>query len=117
MFKKNTFFCDECHMILNTDMDDGVCCNKKMVLTHTTDGAGVSFEPHAMPASGGVEGSVEPENLRRDFRRLIQVHIESYKHNTKDKRGFFSEKARHKLEAMESFLESAIKSNLVEEEF
>jgi hypothetical protein len=57
------------------------------------------------------------KNLRGDFRRLIQVHIESYKHNLTKKPMGHSLKAEYKLEAMEAFLESAIKSDLVGEDF
>ena len=71
----------------------------------------------SMVSQSGDEGSGGPKNLRGDFRRLIQVHIDSYNHNAKDQYGFISDKAKYKLEAMESFLESAIKSNLVGEDF
>ena len=79
--------------------------------------AGVSSECNTLLASGEVKGEGGPKNLRGDFRRLIQVHIDSYNHNAKDQYGFISDKAKYKLEAMESFLESAIKSNLVGEDF
>ena len=77
----------------------------------------VSSECNTLLASGEVKGEGGPKNLRGDFRRLIQVHIDSYNHNAKDQYGFISDKAKYKLEAMESFLESAIKSNLVGEDF